>query len=99
MMGTIDCTYETPCGWCTKWDKECDKKMYTKSYRINHLKPITPAKDTSITLVNKMCVDELDHEWECCGIFTGGSQYRCKKCGAHKTETYPSNPCDITVSI
>lgn len=21
------CTYETPCGWCTKWDKKCDKQI------------------------------------------------------------------------
>ena len=21
------CTYETPCGWYTKWDKKCDKKI------------------------------------------------------------------------
>ena len=21
------CSYETPCGWCTKWDKKCDKKI------------------------------------------------------------------------
>lgn len=21
------CTYETPCGWCAKWDKKCDKKI------------------------------------------------------------------------
>ena len=21
------CPYETPCGWCTKWDKKCDKKI------------------------------------------------------------------------
>ena len=27
MMGTMNCTYETPCGWCTKWDKKCDKKI------------------------------------------------------------------------
>lgn len=27
MLGTINCTYETPCGWCTKWDKKCDKKI------------------------------------------------------------------------
>lgn len=27
MMGTIRCTYETPCGWCTKWDKKCDMKI------------------------------------------------------------------------
>ena len=27
MTGTINCTYETPCGWCTKWDKKCNKKI------------------------------------------------------------------------
>lgn len=21
------CQYETPCGWCAKWDKKCDKKI------------------------------------------------------------------------
>ena len=26
MMGTFNCVYETPCGWCSKWDKKCDKK-------------------------------------------------------------------------
>jgi hypothetical protein len=24
---TYICPYETPCGWCTKWDKKCDKKI------------------------------------------------------------------------
>ena len=24
---TIMCQYETPCGWCCKWDKKCDKKI------------------------------------------------------------------------
>ena len=28
------CPYETPCGWCTKWDKECDKKMYKSEDRL-----------------------------------------------------------------
>ena len=27
---TMRCTYETPCGWCTKWDKKCDKKIGRK---------------------------------------------------------------------
>ena len=22
----INCVYITPCGWCSKWDKQCDKK-------------------------------------------------------------------------
>ena len=21
------CTYSTPCGWCTKWEKKCDKRI------------------------------------------------------------------------
>jgi hypothetical protein len=25
MLGTINCVYETPCGWCSKWDKKCNK--------------------------------------------------------------------------
>lgn len=24
---TMQCIYSTPCGWCTKWDKKCDKKI------------------------------------------------------------------------
>lgn len=24
---TMQCTYSTPCGLCTKWDKKCDKKI------------------------------------------------------------------------
>lgn len=27
MIGAINCVYETPCGWCTKWDKKCDRKI------------------------------------------------------------------------
>lgn len=27
MIGTVNCVYETPCGWCSKWDKKCDKKI------------------------------------------------------------------------
>lgn len=29
MIGSINCTYETPCGWCSKWDKKCDRKIGT----------------------------------------------------------------------
>ena len=27
MKMQANCTYETPCGWCTKWDKKCDHKQ------------------------------------------------------------------------
>lgn len=95
MIGTANCVYETPCGWCSKWDKECDKKMHTKSYRIKNPKPIKSVDDT--TLVNKMCVDESDHDWECCGMSTAGTDYRCKKCGTHKI--YPSEYHPLSVTI
>lgn len=32
MMGTINCNYETPCGWCTKWDKKCNRKIGCNEY-------------------------------------------------------------------
>ena len=28
MIGTVNCVYETPCGWCSKWDKKCDRKQF-----------------------------------------------------------------------
>ena len=27
MLGTMKCIYETPCHWCSKWDKKCDLKI------------------------------------------------------------------------
>ena len=27
MMGTMFCQYETPCGWCTRLNKECTEKV------------------------------------------------------------------------
>ena len=32
-MGTFDCIYETPCHWCSKWDKKCDKKIPERGQR------------------------------------------------------------------
>ena len=33
MMGTINCIYETPCGWCTKWNKKCDSSLPERGQR------------------------------------------------------------------
>ena len=27
MIGSNFCVYETPCGWCSKWNKKCDKTI------------------------------------------------------------------------
>ena len=49
------------------------------------------------TLVNRMCQSEDDHEWECCGISTAGTDYRCKKCYAHKTVPCEYHPLSVTI--
>ena len=91
---TMQCTYKTPCGWCTKWDKKCDEKISGRGKRVE----INPVDDYSgITPMNKMCQTEEDHRWECCGMSTAGSDYRCKICGEHKTIPY-KNQDNITIS-
>lgn len=34
---------------------------------------------------NKTCQLESDHEWECIGMSTVGTDYMCRKCYARKT--------------
>lgn len=75
MKGTTNCVYETPCGWCSKWDKECDKKIHKPTESVNDLS----------THIIKKCESESDHEWEGCSISTTEINYICKKCGARKT--------------
>ena len=36
------CPYKTPCGWCTKWDKKCDRKPYKRGLRVK-INPIDDA--------------------------------------------------------
>lgn len=79
------CPYETPCGWCAKWDKKCDKKIGPEQGQRVKINPIDDAINEPIEKVfNKACTSESDHEWECIGMSTEGSSYRCKKCYAHK---------------
>lgn len=83
MRGTENCVYETPCGWCSKWDKKCDqKKPEQKQGKINSV------YDTTTNKTNKTCQSESDHEWECVGMSTAGSNYICRKCLARKTVPY-----------
>ena len=80
------CPYELPCGWCTKWDKKCDKKIGSERGQRVNINPIDDAMDEPIgIIVNTICKSESDHEWECVGVSTGGSTYRCRKCYTHKT--------------
>lgn len=90
MMGTINCVYETPCGWCSKWDKKCDRKVPERGQR----EKCNPIDDAAI---NKMCQSESDHEWECTGMSTGGTTYICRKCYARKIVPYV-DPKYITIT-
>ena len=99
MMGTINCVYETPCGWCSKWDKKCDKKIPEREQRAK-CNPVDDVMDDHFkeALTNKICVEESDHEWECCGMSTIGTTYICKKC--HTQKIYPHKLDDnISVTI
>ena len=81
MMGTINCVYETPCGWCSKWDKKCDEKTPEcgQIEKCNHINDVT---------TNKICQSESDHEWECTGMSTAGTNFTCRICYARKTVPY-----------
>lgn len=82
MIGTANCIYETTCGWCSKWDKKCDKKIPKQEQNIvdDNNKAVPP---------NKICSSDLDHDWECIGMGTAGSTFRCRKC--YTTKTIPPN--------
>lgn len=81
MRGTENCVYETPCGWCSKWDKKCDQKKPECGQR----EKCNPINDVT---TNKMCQSESDHVWECIGMSTAGTDYMCRKCFARKTIPY-----------
>ena len=74
MIGTSNCVYETPCGWCSKWDEECDKKI-SSTININIYNPIDRL--------------DCSHEWAPMTSNSGtGIIYICRKCGATKTEPF-----------
>ena len=57
MIGTINCVYETPCGWCSKWAKKCDYKIPERGQRAkcNPADDIIEVMDESIkVLTNKI---------------------------------------------
>ena len=84
MRGTENCVYETPCGWCSKWDKKCDKKAPECGKRIK-CHPIDDA------FTNKMCQSESDHEWKITELSSVGASYMCRKCGAKKIVLWEEN--------
>lgn len=83
MVGSVNCVYETPCGWCSKWDKKCDKKIQEQVI------PNATSEAIIESVSNKICKTDFDHDWEWVSAGTGGSTFRCKK--YFVTKTIPSN--------
>lgn len=81
MIGTDRCVYETPCRWCSKWDKKCDRKIPERGQRIK-INPVDDAIDISLIEPVKMCESESDHDWEI--SLSSEPEWRCRKCGQVK---------------
>ena len=77
-----------------KVDLQLDKKIPERGKRAE----INPIDDYSgITLTNKICQTEEDHQWLCCGISSVGTTYYCTICGKHKTEPIKKQD-NVTIS-
>lgn len=88
MTGTTNCVYETPCGWCSKWDKKCDGELPVEP-ELSHEKH-EPAESVTVKkafaeaiqkLYAPICQSASDHEWECVGVSPTETLYECKRCG------------------
>jgi hypothetical protein len=103
---TMQCIYSTPCGWCTKWDKKCDRKigcdkseskisikdrLVSDSVVSKIIEDVINYEKDFNNISNIFCKSEEDHEWECVGVSTEGSENRCRKCGVYKFEPYTSS--------
>ena len=80
-------------------DKLNELAKENEALRVLLKKQLNDVKDSSSTetFVNKVCASEKDHEWECCGISTEGTDFRCKNCGAHKTVLSDYHPLSVTI--
>ena len=62
MIGTFNCVYETPCGWCSKWDKKCDKKIPKRGQRAECNSVDDKMNEDIIELfMNIICKSEKDY--------------------------------------
>lgn len=79
MIGTAECIYETPCGWCSKWDKKCDKKAHG----------ITLGKPMEILPGDAGCA----HTWRMHHYTPFEIVYECDRCGAARAEPRGTRTC------
>lgn len=97
MMGTLNCIYETPCGWCSKWDKKCDRKTkeakFTSEDKLTGFttvkrKPWKPKDEEEYWLVDQ-CGNVVSLNWMdnflCITNYKIGNCYRtCEEAEANR---------------
>ena len=76
MIGTIECKYKLPCGWCEKRNIKCE---YIPAITFDSPPEIT-GKTFPGHLGSESCL------WEWVSSSTLGNHYRCRICGATKIE-------------
>ena len=78
------CKYRLPCGWCDRLNDKCVFEQVYEAIKISKNQDndyIKEVLDTKAEMT--LCI----HEWEPVNsINTAGYVYRCRKCGAMKTE-------------
>lgn len=93
MIETGMCTYRTPCGWCSKWDKECDRKIGAATpTKINTNQ--FDENNSTITKVQDISVSPTDSDT--------AISYKPKRCGnCDKTDgvVYTSIPPKVKCTI
>jgi hypothetical protein len=56
MIGTFNCIYETPCGWCSKWDKKCDTRIPCHSDEMSDMRRPLPSGTVTTTRDELFCL-------------------------------------------
>lgn len=56
MKGTDYCIYETPCGWCTKFDDECSNIHDKRKGKPTQESPGKLAKDIATIVDTTHCI-------------------------------------------
>ena len=84
MIETGMCDYRTPCGWCSKWDKKCDKKIgiFVKPEEIKSVDGLTSA-----TCYCRNCESGT-------GIESASYPIKCNITGRYHTI---NDTCDLTL--
>ena len=75
MVEKTDCCYRTPCGWCSKWDKKCDKKIVEDiEVEKSNTTSSTPVLPTTVTCDGKAPIATYSTKAITPDWFTGGDR-------------------------